>query len=330
MANLRAFDDVKISIAMASYNGAKYLQEQLDSFLYQTRQPDELVVCDDGSSDATLEILKVFRQQAPFAVHVYRNETNLGYIRNFEKALSLCAGDIIFLSDQDDVWFCDKIEKMAATMATRKDVFVLQTDMVLADEGMNPTPFTQLGNILGLGHNPDIFVTGCGTVLRKAWLDLALPIPADVAAHDNWINRLALALGVRSLHDKPLQYYRRHGENASNWLGSRPARMTTLDALREDGSSDATAGWRRELERVEATWSRLGESTKTLRKLGLVDRQTAALSELGRQMEDRNNRMHIVAAPRFKRLPRVLAFWLRGGYRHFAGWKSAAKDILRS
>lgn len=320
---------VRISIAMATYNGAQYLQEQLDSFLYQTRQPDELVVCDDGSTDATLEILEAFRQQAPFAVHIYPNETNLGYIRNFERALSLCTGDIIFLSDQDDVWFCNKVETMAATLATRRDIFVLQADMVLADEDMNPTAYTQLGNIVALGHSPDTYLTGCGTALRKAWLDLALPIPAELAAHDNWIHRLALALGVRMLLKTPLQYYRRHGANASNWLASRPARLTGLDALRDSGLRDATVGWRSELERVKATRSRLAASAEALQKLGLSARQTAAISALDCHMEALDSRIEIMTVPRVRRLPRVLAMWMRGDYRHFAGWKSAAKDILR-
>lgn len=100
---------MKISIAMATYNGAKYLQEQLDSFVTQTRQPDELVVCDDGSSDATVEILRHFAAGAPFAVEIHENEVNLSHAKNFEKALSLCGGDVIFFSDQDEVWFPEKV-----------------------------------------------------------------------------------------------------------------------------------------------------------------------------------------------------------------------------
>src|SRR5215217_2190591 len=100
---------MRISIAMATYNGAGYLQEQLESFLSQTRQPDELIVCDDGSGDATLDILERFRQSVPFAVQIHRNETRLGFTKNFEKALLKCSGDLVFLSDQDDVWFAPKV-----------------------------------------------------------------------------------------------------------------------------------------------------------------------------------------------------------------------------
>ncbi len=94
---------LRISIAMCTYNGARFLPEQLASFAAQERLPDELVVCDDGSTDATMEILQDFAATALFEVRVERNPQNLGFVRNFEKTLSLCTGDIVFLSDQDDV-----------------------------------------------------------------------------------------------------------------------------------------------------------------------------------------------------------------------------------
>ena len=96
---------MKISIAMTAFNGAKYINEQLNSFASQTRLPDEVVVCDDISSDDTFEILDNFARSAPFKMIVVRNNKNLGYTKNFEKALSLCSGDLIFLSDQDDIWY---------------------------------------------------------------------------------------------------------------------------------------------------------------------------------------------------------------------------------
>jgi glycosyltransferase involved in cell wall biosynthesis len=102
-----------ISVALAAYNGARYLQEQLDSLAAQRRLPDELVVVDDASSDGTVGILERFRATAPFEVKVHRNTANLGYSANFEVAISRCTGDIIFMSDQDDVWFPEKIEAVA-------------------------------------------------------------------------------------------------------------------------------------------------------------------------------------------------------------------------
>src|SRR5882757_11091931 len=106
-----------ISIAMATYNGGKYIRQQLDSFAAQTMLPSELIVTDDGSSDNTLEIIAEFVATAPFPVRVERNEKNLGYRANFMKAASLCKGDLISFSDQDDIWLPQKLEKCAAPFA---------------------------------------------------------------------------------------------------------------------------------------------------------------------------------------------------------------------
>src|ERR1017187_10286490 len=97
-----------VSIAMATYNGEKFLSKQLESFSCQTLMPDELVVCDDGSRDGTLAILEAYAAEAQFPVRIIKNDTNLGYSANFAKATSLCKGEIILFSDQDDIWFDDK------------------------------------------------------------------------------------------------------------------------------------------------------------------------------------------------------------------------------
>lgn len=94
---------------MCTYNGEAYLREQLNSFLAQTRLPDELIVCDDGSIDATVSILHSFKETAPFPVTIFVNERNLRVCKNFEKAISYCTGDIIALSDQDDIWLPEKL-----------------------------------------------------------------------------------------------------------------------------------------------------------------------------------------------------------------------------
>jgi len=101
-----------LSVAMCTYNGEQYLQEQLDSIIAQTRLPNEVVVCDDGSTDATLQILDEFQETAPFPVRIYRNGTRLGPTKNFEKAIKLCSGNVIALSDQDDVWMPHKLERL--------------------------------------------------------------------------------------------------------------------------------------------------------------------------------------------------------------------------
>lgn len=103
---------MSISIAMCTYNGERYLREQLDSLSRQTCRPLELVICDDGSTDKTLQIIQDFTATAPFPVYLHVNPTNLGYADNFLKAAGLCQGEWVAFSDQDDVWMPEKIERV--------------------------------------------------------------------------------------------------------------------------------------------------------------------------------------------------------------------------
>lgn len=107
-----------VSVAMCTYNGAKYIREQIDSILGQTVQDIELIVCDDCSSDETLSVLHEYANHDP-RIRIYQNEQNLGYKQNFAKALSLCTGEYIALSDQDDIWMPDHIEVLLAILGNR-------------------------------------------------------------------------------------------------------------------------------------------------------------------------------------------------------------------
>ena len=98
-----------ISVALCTYNGAKYIQEQIDSILCQTTNVDEIVICDDGSSDDTLSIINSYCSKTDI-IRVYQNQDKLGVSKNFQKAIDLCHGDLIFLSDQDDIWQANKVQ----------------------------------------------------------------------------------------------------------------------------------------------------------------------------------------------------------------------------
>src|SRR6266849_5683432 len=113
---------------MCTYNGARFLSEQLESIAAQTRVPDELVVCDDGSTDETVEIIKAFVERAPFAVRLEINANNLGSTKNFEKAIGLCQGEIIALADQDDVWYPKKLELLESVFLARPSVGAVFSD----------------------------------------------------------------------------------------------------------------------------------------------------------------------------------------------------------
>ena len=116
-----------VAVAVALYNGERFIKEQLESLRKQTRTPDRVVLCDDGSKDATVEVVKEYisRYGLENSWRLEINPQNLGYIKNFYRAMSLCEEDVIFLSDQDDIWALDKIEKMMQVMEERKDIMLL-------------------------------------------------------------------------------------------------------------------------------------------------------------------------------------------------------------
>jgi len=122
-----------LSVALCTYNGEKYIEEQLNSILKQTLPVDEIVICDDGSTDRTLQIIASLNNDTNPTIHVHHNETNIGPIRNFLKAINLCSGDIIFLSDQDDIWFPNKVETIYNYFKSHIQTDALFTDAILID-----------------------------------------------------------------------------------------------------------------------------------------------------------------------------------------------------
>lgn len=230
-----------VSIAMCTFNGAPYLEEQLASLLRQSVQPDEMVVCDDGSSDGTLDILTSFDARAPFPVRIICNPDSLGVLRNFEKALGFCNGQYVLPADQDDVWMETKIERLLAAIKhhERKGETIqpclVFSDLELVDATLNrihPSFFRSMGfHKRMIGFAPllvENIAPGCASIINRKLLDLALPIPKDstiVGMHDWWLALCAAAAGVVGSIDTPLVQYRQHGANAvgAESAGQKPA-----------------------------------------------------------------------------------------------------------
>jgi len=211
---------------MATYNGAQYLQEQLQSFVDQTRQPDELIITDDCSTDRTESIVREFAKTAPFIVDFYRNEKNLGYCGNFNAALMKTTGDLVFLSDQDDVWFPEKIEKIMDVAELAPYALVVMNDAALTDGGLNEVGLTKIGQIRSAGFNMSNFVMGCCSAVRRELLDICLPIPVGYKAHDSWILGFAENLNAKVVDETTLQYYRRHESNESQFIANRTIKVS--------------------------------------------------------------------------------------------------------
>lgn len=222
---------MKVSIALATYNGAHYLKQQLDSIQAQTHLPDELVVCDDCSEDSTVKILKEFKDTASFFVNIIQNKSNLGYTGNFEKAISFCTGELIFVCDQDDFWFRKKIETMTIYMRTHQEVFIAINDAEVVDMYLHPTGITKQQQIRNLYGDTDRFIPGCCSVFRSSWKSLFLPFPAEYEAYDGWLHYIGKTLDCRAVVKTPLQYYRIHDKNTSDFAPNSTHKLGVSDRV---------------------------------------------------------------------------------------------------
>ena len=224
---------MKISIAMATYNGAQNIDAQLQSFITQSHLPDELVVSDDDSKDSTVAKIEAFAEDAPFPVIIIRNKKNLGYAGNFNVALEKTTGDIVFLSDQDDVWYPNKIAHMLGQAKQNPDYLIYMNDAELTDGNLNSARLTKYGQIKSSGLPDESFVMGCCCAIRRELLDFSLPIPSGLKAHDNWLVEIADGLSAKLIVPEVLQYYRRHGGNVSQFIANRLTRVSRLNFYAE-------------------------------------------------------------------------------------------------
>lgn len=236
---------LRASIAMATYNGARYVAEQLESLRAQTVAPHELVVTDDASSDETVAIVRAFAETCGFPVRLDINPERLGYRRNFMKAAGLCTGDIVLFCDQDDIWLPTKVAEVAAAFARDEVLFVYHNAEMFADDG------TRLGLVFDdvrqlrrvEAGNPNVFqiVRGCTQAYRQVLhaYDGLWPLSRDIwspnveqDAHDLWYPFLALALGEAVYLPKSLMLYRQHGANTSGQSDSEePTAARSLTSL---------------------------------------------------------------------------------------------------
>lgn len=201
-----------ISVCMATYNGERYVAEQIRSILPQLEESDELIVSDDGSTDNTICIVQSFNDTR---IKILHNKKN-GIIRNFENALCNALGDYIFLCDQDDVWLPDKV-KETVSFLQKYDCVV--SDCKVTDENLHVITesfFKQRRSGKGFWKNMyENSYLGCCMAFRRTVLDIVLPFPHQIAMHDIWIGLNVELHGSSFFLKKPLILYRRHGDNAS-------------------------------------------------------------------------------------------------------------------
>lgn len=319
--------NVNISVAMCTYNGELFLAQQLESMLIQTVLPDELIVCDDGSTDQTLEILDRFAKTAPFTVGIFKNNQQpLGSTKNFEKAINLCSGEIIVLSDQDDVWMPNKIEVLEK--AINGGAGLVFSDAELVNENLTPLGYSLFDSLhfnkkerLEISHNLFFnilmrrnIVTGAATAFAKKHVKFIVPI-SNNWIHDAWIALLISSVDKVAIINQNLFKYRQHSKNQ---IGARKlSLLEKIELTKRLGnkhyltSLDGFIDIKNHLSQL----SRIGGNAEVM---ALLDSKIEHLSARSQLMNPRLNS----AICLFKEL-------LNGRFHSFSnGWTSFFKDVV--
>lgn len=197
---------------MATYNGEKYLRAQLDSILQQLDFNDELIISDDGSTDNTLKIIESYKDSR---IKVYYSKFK-NIVLNFENALKHASGDVVLLSDQDDIWMDNKVEIILSHLKTHSMVF--SNVLVFKDGDVSNANLFFKDSKRKTGFFNNLYksnIIGASMAFKKSTLDKALPFPKELPMHDIWIGLIAEIIGSTYFEEEPLIYYRRHGKNAS-------------------------------------------------------------------------------------------------------------------
>jgi glycosyltransferase involved in cell wall biosynthesis len=326
-------EPITISIAMCTYNGEKYLQEQLDSLLQQMRLPVELVVCDDCSEDRTVSIIQEFASTATFPVRLFINKKNIGFFRNFEHAISLCQGEIIAFSDQDDVWLPEKLAKIEQVFQEHPHLGLAMSNASIVDENLQ-----KLGDLWKLkgfnrnlqkrfagGHAFEVLLKcipalGFTLAFRANLRPLILPIPSGARgrwSHDFWTALIISAFKEVALIPDQLVKYRLHANQFSVGTHIRSIR----DRIKLARSRD-----------IKFYENEIAYHNEIRNRISLINGQRNS-NRLIVLLDDKINYFNAninMPISKIKRLPLIIRWILKGWYKSYTnGLRSAVRDFLR-
>lgn len=354
MSKISAIKPLKISIALCTYNGAEFLPEQLESFRNQTRLPDEIIIGDDRSSDKTVEIIKDFAESVSFPVKLKINEENLGSTKNFEQTISRCTGDLIFLSDQDDVWLAEKIAEIEKEFEKASNVGLVFSDAELIDENSKPINSNlwdfsitkaELENIKSGKSFETLLrrnvITGATMAFRSRMRQKFIPIPDEFpnSLHDWWIALFCAIYSEIKPIEKPLIKYRQHGRQqiGVDWqrrqLKNLPDKFSQELSGRSSFYENSIKFSLGEIERIKKITQLLKDKMRTeefdkfekdsLEKL--AEKFVSEKLDLNAHYKARKD----LPTKRLKRIFPILREFKTGRYGRFSkGFLSAAKDLV--
>ena len=317
-----------VSVALCTHNGADFVEEQVRSILAQTRPPTQIVLSDDASTDATVALVTALVEPSGIPFTVLANSEALGVTRNFEQAVRACSGDLIALSDQDDVWHEQRLEVMTALFAGRPELLLAAGDARLVDEHGAPLEHSLFE---ALEISADEFAsmrdgkafatllhrnlaTGATTVFRRSLAEAAMPFP-KAWVHDEWLASLGAAIGSIELVRDRLVDYRQHG---SNQIGV--SKLSLVGKLRRVFEPRSARNLRL-VARAEALVDRL-ETTELTVDVGVLDGARGKLAH--------ERLRSSLPVRRLARMLPVLREWRRDGYSLYGrGSADALRDLLQ-
>lgn len=319
---------MKLSVALCTYNGAAFIRQQLDSILAQTVPVHEIIICDDGSSDGTVQVIQAYQQQQPGIIAVHRNKENLGVTKNFEKAISITAGEIIFLSDQDDIWAPDKVEVCVSFFEQYPQYYGVCTNAGLLQASGAPSG-KRLWELLGIKEimakiTPgglyrfmllygNVSAGNCLVITQQA-KGLIFPFRyIDGMWHDEWIALKLAEKGRLGTLDLDLTCYRMHEGQQTKWLwndreNKNRVRRSFMEKQPELYPADYYKYWKKKGEHLELLSSHGFSVDDAITKETMLERKRGLLAGV---------QQHHWA----KRKIRLFKLWL-GGLEQVSLWEA--------
>jgi Glycosyl transferase family 2 len=328
---------LSVSIAMGTYNGASFLREQLDSIAAQYRQPDELVITDDTSSDATADIVQAFARSAAFPVRFERNAVRLGFNGNLSRATAACAGEVILFSDQDDVWLPQHVMRIVEVFEANSDVGVVSSNSAYVDVALKPTGVTlwsserfgasDLRRNTAAGSQDSHFaawakhraVASHGMGIRADLRQLLVPFGSRWV-FDQWVALLAVACSRGEMIDEPLTLHRQHAmQSVGNKATSLVTHVQVTPRLSSDFFENEVRKWSELRDRLATAASTVPGRPVAAGALRTVDDRVAFLEW----------RRGIRQGGAARRVLSAAAGFLTGKYHRYGrGGLTFARDVL--
>lgn len=315
---------------MAAHNGAEWITEQLQSFNSQTTLPDELIVCDDCSSDSTVKLLQEFKKESKFKVVVINNLQNIGYTKNFEKALSYCSGDFIFISDQDDLWEADKISTVLSSFKDNPQKHVFINDAMYVNARLQSSNVTVLQKVLDVSKNRNAHIAGACTMITRDFRDFIVPFPQEYCpAYDAYIHRWANLTKSKQLIEKVLQVWRIHGGNFTKSEMGRHDKISSFKLFVKYKNVDSKSDYLLKILQYKKMREFLYERKDSFLKAKFPIELDEVAFAIDRCIEAYANRAKLFDLSGFRRIKLIIYMYLAGQYQHFYGYKSLLKDLTR-